>query len=252
MKQEYRLGLVSVSFRAYTPREIAKAAHAAGLSCIEWGSDVHARCDDRARLREIAEIGREYGIPCSSYGTYFRLGQTPMEELSRYIDAAHLLGTNILRLWCGTKSGADLTPAEEEQLLAQCRKAAELAAESGVTLCMECHQGTYTERMSDAMRLMQTVSSPHFRMYWQPFQWLEAEENNRIAAALAPYTEHIHVFHWKGNAHLKLTEGVEEWCGYLSHFSPPRTLLLEFMPDHRMESLSEEAAALKTIVGGMS
>ena len=104
MKHEYRLGLVSVSFRQHTPKEIAAAVKDAGLSYIEWGSDIHAPKDDEARLLEIAALDEEYGLICSSYGTYFTLGETPIEELSQYISAAKTLKTNVLRLWCGSKS----------------------------------------------------------------------------------------------------------------------------------------------------
>ena len=38
----YKFGLVSVSFRELGVDEIITAAKNAGLSCIEWCSDVHA------------------------------------------------------------------------------------------------------------------------------------------------------------------------------------------------------------------
>ena len=47
---EYTLGLVSISFRKHIPEEIIKAVKSAGLTCIEWGSDVHAPCRDTERL----------------------------------------------------------------------------------------------------------------------------------------------------------------------------------------------------------
>lgn len=43
----YDLGLVSVSFRNHSAKEIIQAAKDAGLTCIEWGSDVHAPYDDK-------------------------------------------------------------------------------------------------------------------------------------------------------------------------------------------------------------
>ena len=43
----YKCGLVSVSFRNNTVEEIVKAVKYAGLSCIEWGSDVHAKNTDK-------------------------------------------------------------------------------------------------------------------------------------------------------------------------------------------------------------
>ena len=250
MHNGYCLGLVSVSFRDRSPEEILKEMRHAGLTHIEWGSDVHAPCTDTARLREIAALQREYGIACSSYGTYFRLGKAPMAELKDYIAAAEILGTDVLRLWCGTKSGAEMTEAEKTALVAECKEAAAIAARAGVTLCMECHRKSFTERATDAVWLMQEVNSPHFRMYWQPFQWQTVRENIENASLLAPFAEHIHAFHWKGEEKLPLADAVAEWQAYLAHFSVPRTLLLEFMPDDRPETLCREADALRRIIGG--
>ncbi len=246
---EYRLGLVSVSFRQHTPREIIEAVKREGLSCIEWGSDVHAPCRDTARLREIAGMQKEYGVVCSSYGTYFRLGQTPIGELEDYIGAAKMLGTDILRLWCGTKSGGDLSDRERQALTEQCKTAAQMAEREGVTLCMECHKDTYTQRPEDALSLMREINSPHFRMYWQPFQWQTAEENLAYAGAIAQDVVHVHVFHWKDRQRLPLNEGIGEWRSYLRKLPAPRTLLLEFMPNDRLSELPAEAKALKTMIG---
>ncbi len=250
-KREYRLGLVSVSFREHTPEEILAAMKNVGLSFVEWGSDVHAPCCDTNRISAIAETQTRYGIRCSSYGTYFRLGETPIEQLPEYIAAAKVLGTDILRLWCGSKSGANMTEEEKNRIFDQSRRAAEIAEKSGVTLCMECHRHTFTERPDDAIALMQTVDSTRFRMYWQPFQWLTAEENTQIAEQIAPYAAHIHVFNWKGDARFPLQDAVAEWQTYLRAFSTPRTLLLEFMPDDCLQTLPTEADALKRIAGGM-
>ena len=247
---EYTLGLVSISFRKHTPEEILAAVKTAGLTCIEWGSDVHAPCRDTERLYEIARLQKEYGITCSSYGTYFRLGVTPLEELSDYIAAAGILGTNILRLWGGTKKGADMTPEELADFTDTCRKAAAMAEEAGVILCLECHMLSVTETPDYAVALMEAVNSPAFRMYWQPFQWLDTEGSLAVARAVAPYAEHLHVFNWHGGERFPLAEAVEDWKCYLTAFTTPRTLLLEFMPDDRIESLPAEAAALRTIIGG--
>lgn len=248
--RKYTLGLVSVSFRQHSPKEIIKAAKAAGLSAIEWGSDVHAPCTDTARLDEIASYQKEYGIECSSYGTYFNLEKDAIEELQKYIDAAGILNTRILRLWCGTKSGDRMTDREREELFRRCRMAADLAEANDVILCMECHQGTFTQRPEDALALMEAVHSPAFRMYWQPFQWLDAEGSLAVARMVSPYTEHIHMFQWRGSDRFSLREGIQDWQMYLTAFTAPRTLLLEFMPDDRIESLPSEVDAMKAIVGG--
>ena len=246
----YALGLVSVSFRDRTPNEILPAVKAAGLTCIEWGSDVHAPYTDTEKLNAIAALQEEYGISCCSYGTYFRLGETPMEELPGYIAAAKILGTNILRLWCGRKRSGDMTEEERNAFVALCREAAQIAEQHDVILCMECHKKTFTEDPDQAVWLMNTVASPHFRMYWQPFQWQTPKQNVENAKTIAPYAEHIHVFNWVNKEKFPLADAVADWQQYISAFSTPRTLLLEFMPCGTIEELAAETAALNTITGG--
>ena len=244
---KHNIGLVSISFRKHEPREILEAMRRAGLSYIEWGSDIHAPYNDKERLEELVLLQNEYGIKCSSYGTYFKLGITPLEELKGYIDAAKTLGTRILRLWCGNKSGAVLTDAEKAELIETCRSAAAIAEENDVLLCMECHRNTLTEQLEDTLALMRAVNSPNFRMYWQPFQWLEPSQSMEIARAIAPYVEHIHVFNWKGTERFPLSLAVDVWRKYMEIFDSRHTLLLEFMPDDQLGSLTVEADALKRI-----
>lgn len=249
MKEDkYSLGLVSVSFRRNSPREILEAMKQASLTHIEWGSDVHAPFGNKERLWELVALQKEFGVECSSYGTYFYIGETPAEELRDYIAAAKTLGTNILRLWCGKKSGDEMTGEEREAFLAECRLAASIAEQEGVILCMECHRKSFTEHLDDALLLMKEINSEHFRMYWQPFQWQSVQENLVYAEAIAPFTHHIHVFQWKGEQKFSLNEGIEEWQGYLQKLGAPHTLLLEFMPDGLISTLSAEAEALRRII----
>ena len=247
---DYKLGLVSISFRKHTPEEIIQAVKAAGLSCIEWGSDVHAPCKDTDILQSIAALQKEYGVECSSYGTYFNLETHSLNDLPAYIAAAKILGTNILRLWGGTRKGADMTEEELATFTDTCRRAAVMAEEQNVILCLECHMRSVTETPDYAASLMEAVNSPHFRMYWQPFQWLDTEGSLAVAKAVAPYARHIPVFNWRGGDRFPLLDAVEDWKAYLTAFTTPRTLLLEFMPDDRMESLPTEADALRRIIGG--
>lgn len=244
---KYNLGLVSVSFRPFAPEEILKAMANTGLTCIEWGSDVHAPYNNIEKLNQIVSLQKQYGITCCSYGTYFRLGETPIEELPGYIAAAKILGTDILRLWCGTKSGNKMTAEEKADLLDQCRKAAAIAAEQNVILCMECHRSTLTENCDDAVALMKAVDSPYFRMYWQPFQWQNTEENLINAEKIAPFAKHIHVFNWTETEKFPLSLAIEPWRNYLTRFTGERALLLEFMPKGTLEELTAEAEALRQI-----
>lgn len=240
----FNFGLCSVSFRKNTAEEILRAMQAVGLSVIEWGSDVHCPPE---KAKEIVELQKRYGIECCAYGTYFRLGVTPICELEQYIKAAKTLGTDVLRLWCGDKNSEDYTESEKRELFAACKATAKIAEAEGVTLCMECHNKTYTNAKEAAMELMRAVDSPYFRMYWQPNQYRSEKENIAYAKAIAPYTVNIHTFNWKGKEKYPLSEAKGIWREYLACFDGGRNLLLEFMPDGRLETLAREVQALREI-----
>ena len=241
----FDLGLCSVSFRNHAPEEILRAMKAAELSVIEWGSDVHCPPE---KAEALAALQKRHGIKCSSYGTYFRLGVMPICELEQYIRAAKTLGTDILRLWCGNKNSEDYTEGEKKELFLACKAAADIAEQNGVVLCMECHNKTYTNSKESAYELIQAINSPCFKMYWQPNQHKSETENLEYARLLSPYTEHIHVFNWKGKEKNPLHDAKLLWQKYLGCFAADKTLLLEFMPDGRIESLKTEADTLKEIV----
>lgn len=243
----FDLGLVSVSFRSLEPKQIIELCRECGLAYIEWGSDVHAPCADSARINEIIELQTDCGIKCSSYGTYFRIGINDPSELYGYIEAAKKLGTDILRLWCGDKNYTDMTMNEREYIISESKKAARIAEECGVTLCMECHNKTFTNCLEGALELMRAVDSPNFQMYWQPNQFRTLDENLEYAEKIAKYVKVIHVFNWEGKNKYPLCDAIEIWRKYLSFFDGSQKLLLEFMPDGKPESLVPESAALKEI-----
>ena len=237
-------GIVSISFRSHSPGEILSAAAACGLNRVEWGGDVHAPMDDHTRLEQLSAAA----LPCCSYGTYFRLGITPLEDLPDHIRAAKMLGTDHLRVWAGRRTASQYSPEERRAFLDQCTAAAAIAEAHGVILCLECHRRSYTETKEGALELMQYVDSPHFRMYWQPNPDISFEENLAYIRLLRKYITHVHVFHWVGDQRLPLREGIPIWRRYLDALGGSHHLLLEFMPDDKLESLREEADALHELI----
>ena len=242
-------GLVSISFRSLTCEELVEHLKKCGLKNIEWGSDVHAPADNIERLYEIKKLMDDNGINCCSYGTYFRISITPVEEIYKYIKAAKILGTNILRLWCGNKGTDVITKEEKEKLFADSKALAEIAEKEGVILCMECHNNTYTDRIDPALEIMEEINSENFRMYWQPNQLRTFEENMYYAKTISKYTYHLHVFNWAFDDRFPLKDSVLTWKDYLTNFEGDRYLLLEFMPDDKIETLPTETMALNEIVG---
>ena len=67
-----------------------------------------------------------------------------------------------------------------------------------------------------------------------------------------PWIWHLHVFNWNCSEgdpleRYLLSQAVEIWEEYLAQIPGVWALLLEFMPDDRLETLAVEAAALQAI-----
>lgn len=246
--KNYNLGICSVSFRQYSPEEVIKMVANAGLDCIEWGSDVHAPFDDEENLKKISRLQEEYNVKCSSYGTYFHLLSDSLELLPKYIKAAKILGTSVLRIWCGEKASSQFTNDEKDYLVSECKKAAQIAKENGAVLCMEHHPGSFTDTCESSFELIEKVDSPHFKMYWQGNVKGDEELALKGAKLLSPHTVNIHVAHWVDSKHLPLEKGISVWTKYLREFTDGKALLLEFIHDGRPESLPTEAQSLKSII----
>lgn len=238
-------GLVSVSFRKEPVETILRECAACGLAAVEWGGDVHVPPGDIANAARVGGLTREAGLKVAAYGSYYRLGTGG--DFAPVLAAAKALGAPVIRLWAGTEGSAATPPERRKALAAEARALADRAAEGGITLTLECHVGTLTDRWQSALAFMKETDHPALKMYWQPNQFRSPDYNCRAAEELAPYTVNCHVFHWNAKGCYPLAEGTADWRRYLHPFAKDgadRCLLLEFMHDGRLSSLKETAATL--------
>ena len=145
-------GLVSVTFRTLSPIEIIKVAKAAGLTCIEWGSDVHVPEKDFEIAKQVAAVTQAQGLTVSSYGTYYTLGAG--QDFAPYLAAANALSAPILRIWAGKKGSQEVTEEERAALISEARAVCHAARDCGKTVCFEYHPRTLTDTAESAGRLM--------------------------------------------------------------------------------------------------
>ena len=246
------LGLVSITYRKLTPAEIIPLVREAGLSCIEWGSDIHVPQNDLENARRVGEMTREAGLAVSSYGSYYRLGAG--QDFAPYLAAATALGAPVIRIWAGTKGSEQTDPATLSAWTAEAKTVCRMAAERGITVAFEYHHGTLTDTAASALTLVQGVGESNCRLYWQPEF---AKPQNLILSDLelvAPYVDLCHVFTWNpDHSRRPLLEGLEAWRAYLSRVPAwdEKPLLLEFVPADDPALLAREAASLREIVSGL-
>ena len=245
-------GLVSITYRKLSPEEIITRAVCAGLSCIEWGSDIHVPQTDILNARRVGEMTREAGLFVSSYGSYYRLGAG--QAFAPYLEVACALGAPMIRIWAGTHGSDGVDGATRAAWTEEAKAVCRMAAERGITVAFEYHHGTLTDTADSAVALVKAIDEPNCRLYWQP----EFAKSQGLLLAdldkVAPWVDLCHVFTWNpDHSRRPLIDGTEVWREYLTRIPDwsEKPLLLEFVPSDAPDLLTREAQALRDITDGM-
>ena len=254
-------GLVSITFRKLTPRQVVEAAASAGLAGIEWGGDIHAPHGDLARAADVRRLTADAGLAVPAYGSYYRAGVSENDGLAfaRVLDTACTLGARVIRVWAGRQGSAQAEAAYRACVTEDCRRIAALAAEAGIVVASEYHGDTLTDSDSSAAALLADVDHPNFKTYWQPRNGTLPDEVIGGLRQVLPRLAHLHVFHWwpdPGNRR-PLAEGTDRWLRYLELAATApgdRFAMLEFVANDDPVVLAAEAATLrqwlKSVAGG--
>jgi len=245
-------GLVSITFRQFSPEKVIELAKENGLSCIEWGSDVHVPCGNMEKAAEVAALMGKAGLESVSYGTYYRLGayENPETEFMKYLETAKVLKAKNLRLWAGVKEADDYTAEERLALAKEAKKLSQIAKEHGMTVSFEYHHGTLTGTTEGALELIENIGEDNTFLYWQPNQFKTEEYNTEGLKKVKKYVSNVHIFHWDETQRFSLEEGITVWKRYLNELGGDRAVLMEFVKGDREEQLASDAAAFEKIVNG--
>ncbi len=261
-----KTGLVSISFRKKSVKELIKASKDSGLEYIEWGGDVHVPMGKVKLAREVNRLTYGGGIKIGSYGSYFGLlyhcdERFPM-PFKKVLKTAKQLGAKTVRVWlgwpfCGCKKGCQVFLCEKhyKKNVARTRALCDEAKKYGLTLSIECHYKTLSDDYHDTLRFLNDVDKDNLKLNWQPNHAKSFEYNLEALKALRPYVTNVHVFNWneKGEKFpLGDEKGVYEWTEYVKVLNDEnaseRIFFLEFMPDGELSSLKTEAEALNNII----
>ncbi|MCX7045215.1 MAG: TIM barrel protein [Candidatus Sumerlaeota bacterium] len=249
-----RSGLVSITFRKFSPSMIVFWACRAKLEGIEWGGDVHVPHGDIVAAREVTALTRNAGLAVAAYGSYYRLGEEAPDFFPRVLETAQTLGAPIIRVWAGRKGSKDADGGYRRMVSEDGRRIAELAREAGIRIVCEWHGGTLTDTADSARALFDAVNHPNFQTYWQPHQRMPYEQCLRDMDAALPRLAGLHVFQWDLQTVAKqpLSEGESVWPAYLrkaakaaNNQSGDLFALLEFVIADNPNQMLRDAATLR-------
>ncbi len=245
-------GIVSVTFRSYSPEEVISAAVSAGLESIEWGGDIHVPHGNIENARRVGGLTREAGLSCESYGSYYRV-PAGGEGFDEVLETAKALGARSIRIWAGSKGSADTSPDERAALVRTLRENAHAAEECGMTLSFEFHGGTLTDTPESALMLLSEAGCGNIRLHWQPNQYRNLEYNIESLSKVASHVDIVHVFAWEGDGRFPLNTQREAWGRYIEVLEAECALsghkipvMLEFLPHETADDLLRDADELKS------
>ncbi|MBX3014365.1 MAG: TIM barrel protein [Caldilineaceae bacterium] len=248
-------GLVSVTFRQWTPPQIIELAATAGLAGIEWGGDIHVPAGELAQARLVRQQTAAAGLQVAAYGSYYRVGQPASGPFAKILATAVALGAPVIRVWAGTQGTASAAEADWDAVVRDSVAIAALAATEGIPVAYEFHRNTLTDSYAAAYQLLTQTNHPNLRIYWQPPWHVTVDENVVGLAQIAPWLHHLHLFHWRwaDGVRLPLAEGAADWRRYLAQVVhspavPPmagsRFALLEFVAGDDPAQFQHDAATL--------
>lgn len=243
-------GLCSVTLRALPTDAVLRAAVAAGLSCVEWGGDVHVPPGDTGTAAAVGEATRAAGLRVASYGSYHRA--LDPAEFDGVLASAVALGAPRIRVWAGTTGSARATRADRDRVAAGCADAVRRAGAAGIEIGLEWHGGTLTDTPASAAALLAAVDdlvgSPTLTTYWQPP--LDTPDDEALAglATVLDRVGAVHAFSWwPGTTRNPLRSRKKLWdmvFGVLGGTERAHDVLLEFVPDDDPDGLPAEAGTL--------
>jgi sugar phosphate isomerase/epimerase len=247
-------GLVSVSFRKLSPRQIVELARETGLTAIEWGGDVHVPPGDLGRARDVSAMTADSGLSVLAYGSYVRLGEEDAATFPDVIETVKALGAPAIRVWAGKRGSADADDAYRHRVIDQARQLATIAADAGVVVCYEYHIDTLTDTDASALALLGATAADQaaIRTLWQPPHERTVEANIASLRGVLPWLHHVHVFHWpKRGERAPLAQGAARWLAYLEALRSADAgdrghwpLLMEFVRNDDPDQLRADAATL--------
>ncbi|MCU4743026.1 sugar phosphate isomerase/epimerase [Natronoglomus mannanivorans] len=186
------LGLCTIALQEESIEDALATAADAGYDGVElWGKD-HVGAPERCH--EIRETAAELGLEIPVYGSYLRPG-TPEydEEVETELERAETLGASLIRVWAGQEEYQDATDDHWADVVRDTTDLADRAADRGLGVTVEKHEGTVTNTEAGARELIEGVDRENCGLNWQPLFEFDAETILEEARSLAPLSNNVHL-----------------------------------------------------------
>lgn len=245
-------GICSVTLRSRGVEDVVATAARAGLSGIEWGTDVHVR--DAGSADRAREASRAAGLKVLSLGSYYSAGS--FGDFDGIIALALRAGAPRIRVWAGNTASQEADRRVWDAVVDDSQRIAALAAAHSLDVAFEYHRGTLTDSAETTLALLERVDRPNLGTYWQPQVGLSDQQ---ALASLQQVMDHlvgVHCFSWWPQLERLPLEGrMQFWesvADLLRANHKDVDLMLEFVQDDLPENVVRDAAFLGRLAGAVA
>jgi sugar phosphate isomerase/epimerase len=143
--------------------ELAPLAAASGFAGLSMRASVVSVDSPPGRVRAVKDLLDEQGLAVSmvtgdiGLAANDKTATAAIRDIGPYLDLAEGLGCRLVRVMM--QSDADVPHAQ---------RAADMAAERGMTLAHMTHWGTMIETAEDALQTVETIDRPNFGVVYEP------------------------------------------------------------------------------------
>ena len=190
-----RVGFTTTSLRQIIDIDkIVEIARDAGVTCIEWGGDIHITDVETARIAK--SLCNDAGINEIIYGSYYRAGDNDNAEWRRICEIAYELGASSVRVWLGKKDSEVTDNRTYLSILDDVKYMCGVASEYNLTVCPECHGNTFNNNTDAFLKIREDCGCSNFKTYFQSLYKRKAYDIDRIERTL-PFIESVHISYFE-------------------------------------------------------
>lgn len=252
-----KTGLCTIAFRDRPFEAVLDLAVAAGFDGVEpWGKPDHTpEPFDADVIRKYSDAVKERGLEVAQYGSY----ANPTDELfdQQMADAiaiSEIYETDKIRVWVGSCGSADADDAQWAKAIEGFATFCDCAAEKGMSLVVEMHNGRLSDTVDGCVRLIEGVGRDNFRMNYQPMYTETPDQILDAAQQISPFVTTVHAQNYVEtgkNVRSLISEGLVEYrtvIGIFRAFGFDGYLEVEFVKEDDPESaLKADAAFLREL-----
>ncbi|NGM70634.1 sugar phosphate isomerase/epimerase [Natronolimnobius sp. AArcel1] len=188
------VGLCTISGGNRSVTAVMDAAADAGYDGVEiWGQD-HVGNGEPSTCEEILGEAHNRSLEIPVYGSYLRPGTDAFaDKYAHELDIARHLEADLIRVWAGNQEYQECTSNHWQAVIEDLVSLSDTAAEYGLGVTVEKHEGTVTNRHTGARQLIEAVDRDNCRLNYQPLFSLPNTDILSEARDLAPLSNNVHV-----------------------------------------------------------